>query len=91
MKTISVCPKCGGRIIVGEFYIYTKDYKVLLNGKLSKNPCGRSDSDTIDVLNAWCENFPTKCDVSWAADEFLYDDITGFTDRKYCNEEEGGQ
>ena len=30
------CPLCGGEIIVSEYYQTSRDYKVLMNGKLSK-------------------------------------------------------
>ena len=38
------CPLCGGEIIVSEYYQTSRDYKVLMNGKLSKRSHKFDDS-----------------------------------------------
>lgn len=50
------CPLCGGEIIVSEYYQTSRDYKVLMNGKLSKRYIV-TDAGPINSMTASCGSF----------------------------------
>ena len=55
------CPLCGGEIIVSEYYQTSRDYKVLMNGKLSKRYIV-TDAGPINSMTASCGSF---CGAYW--------------------------
>lgn len=60
------CPLCGGEIIVSEYYQTSRDYKVLMNGKLSKRYIV-TDAGPINSMTASCGSF---CGAYWEHEEF---------------------
>ena len=71
------CPLCGGEIIVSEYYQTSRDYKVLMNGKLSKRYIV-TDAGPINSMTASCGREHEEFDIS--EDGMFYD-------KKYLEEE----
>ena len=77
------CPLCGGEIIVSEYYQTSRDYKVLMNGKLSKRYIV-TDAGPINSMTASCGSF---CGAYWEHEEFDISEDGMFYDKKYLEEE----
>ena len=69
------CPLCGGEIIVSEYYQTSRDYKVLMNGKLSKRYIV-TDAGPINSMTASCGSF---CGAYWEHEEFDISEDECFT------------
>lgn len=63
---VTKCPKCGGELVLSEFYTYSMDFKITKKGVLSKRGT-RSDAGPIDCMNAYCEN----CRTCWDATQVV--------------------
>lgn len=59
---VTKCPRCGGELVLSEFYTYSMDFKITKKGVLSKKGT-RSDAGPIDCMNAYCES----CQTCWDA------------------------
>ena len=79
----SVTCRCGGEIIVSEYYQTSRDYKVLMNGKLSKRYIV-TDAGPINSMTASCGSF---CGAYWEHEEFDISEDGMFYDKKYLEEE----
>ena len=77
------CPLCGGKIIVSEYYQTSRDYKVLMNGKLSKRYIV-TDAGPINSMTASCGSF---CGAYWEHEEFDISEDGMFYDKKYLEED----
>ena len=77
------CPLCGGEIIVSEYYQTSRDYKVLMNGKLSKRYIV-TVAGPINSMTASCGSF---CGAYWEHEEFDISEDGMFYDKKYLEEE----
>lgn len=62
-KRVTVCPKCGGRLVISDFYTVTLDRTITSKGVLSRR-YSWSDPGPIDCTTAFC----TKCKTSFDAD-----------------------
>ena len=76
------CPLCGGEIIVSEYYQTSRDYKVLMNGKLSKR-CTVTDAGSVNAMTASCGSF---CGAYWEDEEFSIGQDGTFYDNKYTED-----
>ena len=61
---VTRCPKCGGTLVVSDFYTFSREYKVTRKGLLSKRYT-KTDAGAIECLNAFC----TDCNSIWDASE----------------------
>lgn len=59
---VSKCPKCGGDLVLSEYYTYSIDYCITKKGTISKRHT-RSDGGPIDCMTACCD----KCESFWDA------------------------
>lgn len=76
------CPKCGGEIIVSEYYQTSRDYKVRMNGKLSKRYIV-TDAGSVNAMTASCGSF---CGAYWEDEELSIGQDGTFYDNKYTEE-----
>ena len=76
------CPLCGGEIIVSEYYQTSRDYKVLMNGKLSKRYIV-TDAGPINSMTASCGSF---CGAYWEDEDFSIGQDGMFYDNKYTED-----
>ena len=67
-KQVKVCPVCGGRLVVSDFYSLSRDYRITKKGVLSKR-CSTSDPGPLDCTTASC----LDCNASWDADHVTVD------------------
>lgn len=79
----SRCPLCGGEIIVSEYYQKSRDYKVLMNGKLSKR-CIVTGEEGMNARTASCGSL---CGAYWEDGDFDIGEDGMFYDEKYMEEE----
>ncbi len=76
----TTCPFCGGKICVSWLFQYSRDYRIIRSGKLSKNYT-RQDCGSMEVAVAGC----TNCEeANWGNGEFFIDDGR-FMDYKYVD------
>lgn len=63
-KTLNKCPICGGRLQYHSMMQFTEDYKIKLDGTLSKR-FKKSDSSPMECGFIACIscNFHTNCDL----------------------------
>lgn len=76
------CPKCGGEIIVSEYYQTSRDYKVRMNGKLSKRYIV-TDAGSVNAMTASCGSL---CGTYWEDEEFSIGQDGTFYDNKYTED-----
>lgn len=76
------CPKCGGEIIVSEYYQTSRDYKVRMNGKLSKRYIV-TDAGSVNAMTASCGSL---CGAYWEDEEFSIGQDGTFYDNKYTED-----
>ena len=76
------CPKCGGEIIVSEYYQTSRDYKVRMNGKLSKRYIV-TDAGSVNAMTASCGSL---CGAYWEDEEFSIGQDGMFYDNKYTED-----
>lgn len=67
-KRAKVCPVCGGRLVVSDFYSLSRDYRITKKGVLSKR-YSTSDPGPLDCTTASC----LDCNASWDADHVVVD------------------
>ena len=66
-KILNKCPFCGGELEYSELYQYTKAYRILKNGKISKVVKYKEDNGSmgcglISCSNPDCEDLSIKPD-----------------------------
>ena len=76
------CPKCGGEIIVSEDYQTSRDYKVRMDGKLSKRYIV-TDAGSVNAMTASCGSL---CGAYWEDEEFSVGQDGTFYDNKYTED-----
>ena len=76
------CPKCGGEIIVSEYYQTSRDYKVRMNGKLSKRYIV-TDAGSVNATTASCGSL---CGAYWEDEDFSIGQDGMFYDNKYTED-----
>lgn len=56
------CPHCGGRLMLSDFYTFSREYPILKNGRLSKRG-RRGAEEGLGIVTVSCDS----CHVSWEA------------------------
>lgn len=71
-KQVTCCPRCGGSLVISEYYSYTRDYKITRKGILSKR-FSISEGGGIGCFTAFCN----QCEAYWDGDSvFIESDNT---------------
>lgn len=61
-KRVTACPKCGGELILSEYYTYSINFRITKKGLLSKK-FRKDEAGAIDCMTACCD----KCSSFWDA------------------------
>ena len=82
-KRIRVCPRCGGVIIVNDWFQYARQYRHSQRmGTVCLAAEGSTSGEPMDQQTAFCED----CGLNWGPDDFYVDQEGRFWDQKYGKE-----
>lgn len=67
-KRASLCPHCGGRLVLSVFYSFSRDYLINLDGRPRKRHWKSSEGE-MDICSVWCN----KCGTLWDGNNSVWD------------------
>jgi hypothetical protein len=79
---VKKCPACGGKLIVSDFYSFSRDYKITRRGVLSSRS-SKSVESSIDCTTASC----VDCGAEWEQGEVMILDGKVFLSIRRSGEE----
>ena len=62
-RRVTACPYCGGRLVISEYYTFSRDYTITRKGVLSER-YSNGDPGAIDCTTAFC----TGCETAFDSD-----------------------